>query len=176
MSFTTSALLVSWVAIGLLALVVSGLVRQVHALTSGAAGGFRAQLGPRTGAPAPQHAELAGGEAGTLLLLFLSDECRSCAEVLAETARLAPEIATAGVLPRALYRSSSRPQAPFPVRVDATLLFDAYAVPLTPFAVVVGDGGRVLRSEPIGSGAALRELVEQVAQRSLLPGERGARP
>lgn len=35
MDFVTSALLLSWVAIALLALVVSGLVRQVHQLSRG---------------------------------------------------------------------------------------------------------------------------------------------
>ena len=38
MSFQTSALILSWIAILLLALVVSGLVRQVHALSNGTVG------------------------------------------------------------------------------------------------------------------------------------------
>lgn len=176
MSFTTSALIVSWVAILLLALVVSGLVRQVHALTSGAAAGGPAQLGLRNGSRAPEHATLAGGEDGTMVLLFLSEDCRSCAEVFDQTVRLAALATEARVLPRALYRGDVARQAPFPVHADANQLFDAYAVPLTPFAVIVEQDGRVRRSAPVGSAAVLRDLVEQAAGRPLVSQENGARP
>jgi hypothetical protein len=49
MTFQTSALILSWVAILLLALVVSGLIRQVHALAAGPR-----RVGPRPGAPAAE--------------------------------------------------------------------------------------------------------------------------
>ena len=172
MSFLASALIVTWVAILLLALVVSGLVRQVHGLTSGAAGS--AVLGPRPGTRAPEYRRLAAGATGTLVLLFLAEDCRSCAEVLDETARLATGTAEAGVLPRALYRTvpDPPPAAPFPVLTEAARLFDAYDVPVTPFAVVVDADGRVRRSVPVGSAAALRELLEAAAGHPL----RSARP
>ncbi|HEY0636019.1 MAG TPA: hypothetical protein VGD67_00080, partial [Pseudonocardiaceae bacterium] len=68
MSFQTSALLLSWVAILLLALVVSGLVRQVHALTSGNAALGR-RVGPAVGTAAPRWAELAPAAPVPTLLL-----------------------------------------------------------------------------------------------------------
>src|ERR671922_19038 len=51
MSFQTSALLVTWAVLLLLALVVAGLVRQVHALGRGVP--QAAALGPAPGSPAP---------------------------------------------------------------------------------------------------------------------------
>lgn len=169
MSFLASALIVTWVAILLLALVVSGLVRQVHGLTSGAAGSAEA-LGPRPGTRAPEYPRLAASATGTLVLLFLSEDCRSCAEVFHETVRLSTGAAAAGVLPRALYRTAldPPPAAPFPVLTGAARLFDAYDVPVTPFAVMVDADGRVRRSVPVGSAAALRELLDLAAGRPLL--------
>ena len=80
MTFQTSALLLSWAAILLLALVVSGLIRQVHALAAGPR-----RVGPRPGAAAPGLAGTAP-TARPLLLLFLSADCRTCTEALDEAA------------------------------------------------------------------------------------------
>jgi hypothetical protein len=161
MSFQTSALILSWVAILLLALVVSGLVRQVHALTTGAVR-RPDRLGLRPGSPAPGLDLLAPGRQVPLLLLFLSDDCRTCAEVLAEAGTHADRD---GVAIRALY-SGPAPAAASgqPVRVhgDQAPLFDRYDAIATPFAVVVDRAGRVARSEPLGSRAALRSLLDQV--------------
>lgn len=76
MTFQTSALLLSWVAILLLALVVAGLVRQVHALGQGASP--RPGPGPAPGTRAPAFERLGPG-----LLLFLDRDCGVCTDVLA---------------------------------------------------------------------------------------------
>jgi hypothetical protein len=167
MSFETSALLVSWVAIALLALVVSGLVRQVHALTSGHVHG--GEVGPRTGSPAPALSRLGSGQAGTVLL-FLSEGCGPCEEILDEAASLAAGAAAHDVAVRALYPSTapSLPRAPSAdPPADLTLLdgeatlFEQYMIPATPFAVLVDATGRVARSEPLGSRRALRQLLDR---------------
>lgn len=162
MSFQTSALILSWVAILLLALVVSGLVRQVHALSTGLAGPTAppATVGLRPGAPAPGLDEL-GAAGGPLLLLFLSADCRTCAGVLGEAVRhaggeVALRVLYAGAIPAAAAGLL------VPVHGEAAELFDRYDAIATPFAVVVDGAGRVQRSEPVGSPAALRALLERI--------------
>ncbi|MCP9978484.1 MauE/DoxX family redox-associated membrane protein [Actinomadura madurae] len=81
MTFQTSALLLSWVAILLLALVVAGLVRQVHALGQGASP--RPGPGPAPGTRAPAFERLGPG-----LLLFLDRDCGVCTDVLAAAGAL----------------------------------------------------------------------------------------
>ncbi|MBM0256965.1 hypothetical protein [Micromonospora sp. 4G55] len=75
MSFQTSALILSWIAILLLALVVSGLVRQVHALSTGTVG-RPGSVGLRPGSPAPRFRDLAPPSPATLVLLFLDPAAR----------------------------------------------------------------------------------------------------
>jgi len=160
MSFQTSALIVTWTALLLLALVVSGLVRQVHTLS---AGGVRRQdrLGPRPGSPVPELGRL--DVRPPAVLLFLSEECRTCAAVLDEAGRLAapdePELHAvyAGAVP-----AGPRPPA-VAVHGWQADLFERYDAVVTPFAVVVGRDGRVARSEPVGSPVALRELLNRGA-------------
>lgn len=159
MDFVTSALLVSWVAIALLALVVSGLVRQVHQLSRGGAVRTSGRLGVTPGSRAPHSGELLA-EGRETLLLFLSAECRTCADVLTEAERLAePEEADAPRV-QALYADAAPTTATtVPVIDHRPDLFTAYDAIATPFAVVVDATGRVVRSEPLGSPDALRELL-----------------
>lgn len=168
MSFQTSALILSWLAIGLLALVVSGLVRQVHALSSGA---IRRpdRAGPRPGEPAPGYSLLAPAEPATLVLFFLDEGCRTCREILTAARQIdAPQVAL-----RALYRDDIPAYAadsPLPVLGGQAPLFTRYDVAVTPFAVLIDPDGRVLRAEPVGSRAALDQLIEQIVP----PGNTGS--
>lgn len=158
MDFTTSALLLSWVAIALLALVVSGLVRQVHQLSRGGVVRSAGRLGVAPGSAAPHADELLAADRETLLL-FLSAECRTCAEVLAAAGRLDGPHAV-----RAVYAGDAPPatEAGVPVTENRPDLFTAYDAIATPFAVLVGTTGRVVRSEPLGSADALGDLVAAV--------------
>jgi len=163
MSFETSALVVTWAALLLMALVVSGLVRQVHALSAG--GAHRTgQVGPRPGTPAPDLARLDARP--PVVLLFLSEDCRTCAAVLAEAERLAPDGRGEPAL-HALY-AGAVPAGPTELTGGVTVhgrqaeLFDRYDAVVTPFAVTVGRDGRVARSEPIGSPAALHALLNRL--------------
>ncbi|BCL12303.1 hypothetical protein [Micromonospora sagamiensis] len=162
MSFQTSALILSWIAILLLALVVSGLVRQVHALSNGSVQRPPETVGLRPGAPAPGFARLAPvPPAGPLVLLFLDPDCGTCTEVLTEAAdrasRGGPEF-------RILYRTDAPARAtglPVTVLTGQAELFDRYDALATPFATVVDPAGRVLHAEPLGSRAALRRLLDE---------------
>ena len=149
MTFQTSALILSWAAILLLALVVSGLVRQVHALAAGPR-----RVGPRPGAPAPGLAGLAPPDR-PLVLLFLSADCRTCTEALAEAAATGPVLA--------LYADTGPagppPAGPVTVHTGQAALFDRYDVVATPYAVVVDAADRVGAAGPVGSRAALRDLL-----------------
>lgn len=88
MSFETTALLLTWVALLLLSMVVAGLVRHVHVL-AGAATRPAHRLGPPAGAPAPALDRLRPAAERPTLLLFLDADCESCAAVLAEAGHLA---------------------------------------------------------------------------------------
>ncbi|MGI8333145.1 hypothetical protein ACRYCC_24595 [Actinomadura scrupuli] len=148
MSFEMTALLLSWVAILLLSLVVAGLVRQVHAIGQGPR---PTALGLDTGSQAPGFERFGPG-----LLLFLSADCAACPDVLA-----AAESLTGPADPpvHALFAGAALPAERVTVHADEPALFEAYKIPATPFAVVVGESGRVTVSEPVGSPGALRELL-----------------
>lgn len=160
MSFQTSALIVTWVALLLLALVVSGLVRQVHQLSAGTR---RArQAGPRPGSPAPHLDAIA--PALPALLLFLDANCRTCADVLDEAGTVAggrglPVHALyAGPVPGGLPASG-----PTIVHARQQRLFTAYDAIATPYAVLVGADGRIDRAGPVGSRSALGDLLAMEA-------------
>ncbi|HVQ91858.1 MAG TPA: hypothetical protein VMU51_12565 [Mycobacteriales bacterium] len=177
MSFQTSALILSWVAILLLALVVSGLVRQVHVLSSGLVrpagrGGSTGPVGLAPGALAPGLDLLGTDRSGPVLLLFLSADCHTCSAVLTEaahltgSARLTGAAQDAGDLSvRALYAGPA-PATDLGIGVygGQAELFERYDAIATPFAVLVDPSGRVVRSEPVGSPAALRTLLDRVVQ------------
>jgi hypothetical protein len=167
MSFQTSALILSWGAILLLALVVSGLVRQLHALSAGSLSAGGPNRGPsvglRPGAAAPGLDLLAPRSARPLLLLFLSGDCRTCAEVLGEAGRHAwrDDVAV-----RALYPGSVPAVAahqPVEVHGEQADLFERYDAIATPFAVLIDRSGRVVHSEPLGSRSALRTLLARLS-------------
>ncbi|MEU4770845.1 hypothetical protein [Micromonospora sp. NPDC023644] len=162
MSFQTSALILSWIAILLLAFTVSGLVRQVHALSSGAVQRRPESVGLRPGAPAPGFARLAPPTpAVPLVLLFLEPDCGTCTEVLAE----ASDHVRPGLEFRVLYREDPPARAaelPITVLGGQAELFERYDALATPFATVVDQAGRVLRAEPLGSRAALHRLLDEV--------------
>ncbi|MEU5790291.1 hypothetical protein ABZ754_21510 [Micromonospora purpureochromogenes] len=161
MSFQTSALILSWIAILLLALVVSGLVRQVHALSTGTVG-RPGSVGLRPGSPAPRFRDLAPPSPATLVLLFLDPGCATCDQLLAAAAEHARRT---DVVLRVLYRDTVPPRAadlPMTVLGEQADLFDRYDAIATPFAVVIDATGRIRRSEPVGSGVALRHLLDEV--------------
>ena len=152
MSFQTSALIVTWAALLLLAFVVAGLVRQVHALSSGA-GARPVSSGLRPG----DRADLAGlGANAPAVLLFLRATCHTCVEALAETVAVAGDRLSVV----ALYEGQA-PDAPPGVTAlgDRAHLFATYGALATPFAVLVGADGRITAAAPVGSRAAVRELL-----------------
>ena len=155
MSFQTSALIVTWVALLLLAFVVAGLVRQVHALSSGAR---PVAEGLRTGDPADLGRF---GVAGPAVLLFLRSTCHTCVEALAETVEAAGDRLTVV----ALYEGPAPAPTPGVVALaDQGHLFAGYGALATPFAVLAGADGRITAAAPVGSRAAVRALLAPVME------------
>jgi hypothetical protein len=157
MSFETTALLVTWVALVLLALVVAGLVRQVHQLTQGPR---TRDLGLAVGSVAPAL-DVVGAEPGqATLLLFLSEDCPVCHDVFDEALGLVDGPATRAIF--AEQAIGQDPPANMRVLAGRQDLFTEYKVPATPYAVVVGADGRVRTAEPVGSVRGLHALVAEV--------------
>jgi hypothetical protein len=161
-SFETTALLVTWIAIALLGLALAGLVRQMHALTSGGLARARG-LGLPAGAAAPEFGRLSPDPAKPTALLFLDNGCGSCTAVLDEVRTTvardpAPRLSFGVVFPGPVTRPLELGDNVL-VHTDEHGLFAKYGVPAAPFAVLVDQAGRVQRSTPLGSAAALRELI-----------------
>lgn len=157
MSFQTTALLLTWVALVLLALVVAGLVRQVHQLAQGP--GPR-ETGLRRGSPAPGLDVLTAEPGRPTLVLFLSEDCPACHDVFQEAVGL-----PAGPAIRAVFADeaiAADPPGNMSVLTGQADLFSAYEVPATPYAVIVGADGRVRETEAVGSVRGLHALVERV--------------
>jgi hypothetical protein len=160
MSFETTALLVTWAALVLLALVVAGLVRQVHQLTQGPR---TREPGLRAGTAAPAL-DLLGAEQGRpTLLLFLSEDCPACQDVFEEALGISGGLATRAVF--AQQAIGADPPPDLRILSGQEELFTAYQVPATPYGVIVGADGRVRTAEPVGSVRSLRALVTEAGGR-----------
>lgn len=156
--FLTAGLLLTWLAIVLLSFVVAGLVRHVHRLSAGHGPAPMAPDVP-AGALAPGFNRLSPPPARALLLLFLSNDCSSCAAALAELRKLADRTRYAV---RVLFPGAPMAGAEtcgVPVYAHEAELFDAYGVPATPFAVVVEPSGHLRSAAPVGSAQAVRALL-----------------
>lgn len=165
MSFTSAALVVSWLAIALLALGFAGLTRQVSVLSrrtgtdaatgsggagvhgSGRSAGSTAVSGRavRTtsdlvGLAVPAHGELGRlRQPGRPLVLFVSPGCPSCHAVIGDIAAL-------GLEPRVTVVSSGTcsgvEAAPLLACVaDARGVLDRLAVPATPYLMALDGEG-----------------------------------
>lgn len=140
MSFTASALLVSWAAILLLAFALAGVLARVHRLELALAG--PASLPTPVGGPLP----LAGVDHGPLLVLLVDDGCASCEQAAAAVT----DLEARGV---ALVRR----------RHDHPDDFAALDVTATPHAVVADAGLHVVASLPVGSPRLLAEAIETLS-------------
>lgn len=156
MSFETTALLLTWVALVLLALVVAGLVRQVHHLTQGPR---PRELGLPAGSPGPALDTVGAGPGRPTLLLFLSEDCPVCHDVFGEALAQTGGPATTAIF--AAGAIEGEPPANLRVLPDQEDLFTAYKVPATPYAVILGADGRVRTAEPVGSVRGLHRLIAE---------------
>jgi hypothetical protein len=136
-SFTASALLVSWAAILLLAFALAGLLARVHRLEQAVAGPVA--LPTPVGGPL----SLPGVARGPVLVLFVDDGCASCEQAAADLADL-----------------EARGAARIKWRAEDPEAFAALEVTATPHAVVADADLRVVASLGVGGPARLAEAVE----------------
>lgn len=161
MSFETTALLVTWAALALLALVVAGLVRQVHHLTRPPR---TPELSLGTGVAAPAMDRLFPEPGQATVLLFLGDECPACEDVFQEALSL-----TGAPPMRAIFADGAldgEPPANLRILTGQAEMFETYQIPATPFAVIVGADGRIRRAEPVGSVHTLHVLAAEAGGRA----------
>jgi hypothetical protein len=163
MSVQTTALILAWVAIALLALALSGLLRQVHLLRLGQS---RPQLdsGPTVGSLAP---ELNGDMEWPrpTVLLFADRGCSSCDRLLPVFETIAQS--NTGVDFKVVFPGDANGfHSPHvETLTDQARLFAQFRIPATPYGVAVGHEGEVADASPIGSSSLLQQFVESVHER-----------
>lgn len=161
-TFVLAALVVSWLAVLLLALVAANLHFRLVRLERGdAAAAGRGARKPFAHLLGHHLGEALGGAApGARLALVLSANCASCDRVLARLRE------TAGDTPLALLWRDAAPTPLPPLPAGATVVDDGPAicrrlgVRLTPFALAIGADGRVVRAAPVGNPDALDEWLD----------------
>lgn len=163
MDFEASALVLAWVAIILLAFAMSGLTRQLHAL-SGRSIGLESRLGPTPGDVAPPLDGAHLGWPHSSILLFADVMCPSCNTVLPVFRSLADkhlEIDFTAVFPNDADGFESGRVRILHGQADA---FESFHIPVKPFAVAIAPGGVITDSRPIGNARAMREFVAQTGR------------
>ncbi len=157
MDFDTSALLLAWLAIAVLALAMAGLLRQVVILRTAMLPPAAGRMGPAIGSPAPQLPGIDYTEKWTVLL-FADEECESCRSILSAMGAAGESTSMAEVV--VLFKAGANGHRVDPERlfVNQGDLFDRLGVAVTPFAVLVDSDARIAAAEPLGSAAMLSEF------------------
>jgi hypothetical protein len=165
MDFQTSALILAWMAILVLALAMSGLLRQVQALSRSRAPQW--QIGPPVGSVAPPlRPDDQWGSDTVTVALFLDRACEACRQSLQLAEQFA--VSNAGrlrflaVFPEG---ANGHQQRQVEVIENADEAFTKYQIPVTPFGVVIGPDGRIVQTSPLGSESLFNQLVERTLQR-----------
>jgi hypothetical protein len=161
-SFEQSALMLAWIAIVLLAFAMSGLMRQIHAVTRAIQGGRSLVAGPTTGLLAPRIPQLDGSAES--VLLFVEPGCSSCDHALTTVTHAAAG-STDDRAYVVLYRDSAPENGERPgltTLSHASRVFDALNVAITPTIVILNERRRVAASAPVGSPEVLEELMPYI--------------
>ena len=159
MDFQSTALLLAWVAIAVLALAVSGLLRQIRMM----------KLRPTQLSLAPSQAlpdgpvdlgqSLMNGHGTKSVLLFVTPGCKSCEARLSDLESIAADeadLAFAAVFPEDANGLGGTSLRTVEHQQEA---FSKLRVRMTPFGVVLSEQGLVTHAVPVGSSEALRRLV-----------------
>lgn len=165
MTFEASAFIVTWVAIALLTLAVSGLIRQVKALSTAA----RPQVAHQHAGLGTRVSELPGSKSRQRRLFFFSEPtCRVCRDRLRELLADADDLARNRVkvyvvLPGSVDKlDSTLSQSSVDVLGNQRALFDRMHVVVTPYVAVVSEDDVLSTATPIDSRESLRELIESM--------------
>lgn len=161
MSFTTAAVVLAWVAITLLGLALSGLMRQIHLLRAAHGSHGVVPVGLPAGTRAPTVEEI-GPWDYPAVLLFVRDGCPSCVRVLPIFNQLAAHhrhlrFAVVSSDGAAIERAASSTL----IRDHDGELFSTFQIPAAPYAVGVRDGV-ITAASPVGSDGMLEEFVTAI--------------
>ena len=163
MSLTATAIVLSWVAIIVLAAAFAGLLARVHLLEQRLAPGAAAGTsgaGPAVGAPAPPVPGVEGLDEVGAVLVFADRACGSCLRVLPTAVDAGTD---AGVPVHVLWSSATAVTNGSPSGVthhpDAGAAYVAYGVVAAPWLVVVAPDGRIAATGAAGSVARAAELL-----------------
>jgi hypothetical protein len=157
-SFVIAALFVSWIAVALLMLVVGNLHVRLQRLE-------QLNAAPKEAMPYGQmlgrrlHDLVAGPVPVPGVLLFLSTNCSSCKRVLDELGapgRSAP--VTIAWIDQTPAPTTAAPPNTI-VLAEGPQISAALGIRVTPFVVVSGEDGRVIKATPVSSLSSLGELV-----------------
>lgn len=166
MSFLTSAVVLAWVTIAALAFAMSGLLRQIRILTAVVApSGPR--LGPALGSVAPPLTPGRDGEQARdmSLLVFVDDGCQSCNAVLERMAVIDGQLPSIGRRVAIFEGNATGFNKPGIETVwSAKKAFQAFRIPVTPYAVAVSAEGRIVAADAVGSAAAFDGFLEKLSQ------------
>jgi hypothetical protein len=157
MSFTTSALLLAWVAIALLAFTVAGLIRHVLMMRAGYVRPS-SDVGPQRGIAAPRFDTAEPDFRRDTLLLFLNDGCAACNDVAAAVRAV---VGSVGFDALAIFPRQSGPLKTngIPKLEHEAAAFERYRIPAVPFGVLVDSDGVVTDAGAVGSIPALKRFV-----------------
>ena len=167
MSFADSALMLAWIALVLLALGLSGVIRQIHSLTRDVR---HLSLGPRVSRSQKDQVlkELTGKipSDGTAVLLFVERDCEICESRIRDFEQAAEEIRSETFF-AVVYSNGTETVASDRVAVlgGQQQLFNMLGIRITPFGLVIGEGLHAIDGRPVGSAKAVRELILQAEER-----------
>jgi hypothetical protein len=157
-SFTIAALFVSWVAVALLVLVVANLHVRLQRLE-------RLGAVPKETTP---YSHLLGSRLHDLLgepvsspgmFVFLSANCTSCTRVLDELESLSRTVPVAIAWTDRMPKSLPALPPNTVILSEGAKASTALGIRVTPFVVVTGEDGRVVKASPINSLSILSDLA-----------------
>ncbi len=140
MTVVESALILAWLAIMLLAFAMAGLVRQLHSLVH-PPGNLQPQQSVSPGEALPSAAQQRLG-LRTGILLFVGRNCTLCTQ-LANDPHVLALAERLGLVVVTRTKAEDWKTRQIPTIEDASDVFDALGIRLTPFAIAVQDS-RVL--------------------------------
>ncbi len=156
-SFILAAMFVSWVSVALLALVAGNLHRRLQRIESSlsvsAAAPYSGLLGKAL------RESLGESVPAPCVLVFLSANCQACKRVLSELQSLS--LSTPLALAWTDHAPSPLPTLPLGIIVldDGPTVSAALGIRATPFALVAGENGRVVKASPVNSLNSINNLV-----------------
>ena len=159
-TFMLAAMFVSWVAVALLALVAGNLHRRLQRVEGSLSVNLAA---PYSGLLGKALRESLGETIpAPCVLVFLSANCQACRRVLGDLPGLS--LST----PLAIAWTDQAP-SPLPALPRGTIVLDdgpkvsaALGIRATPFALVAGENGTVVKASPINSLTSISNLVMSV--------------